>query len=132
MGAAKDIATIIADATDFTIGTDLFYGRSLTDTPDTQIATATYGSFPPDLAMTSTVGSAITERPRVQVVSRALAYDTAEANAQSAWNALQNYKGTVNGTNYLFTTCLQSPFFMGLDDNNRVKVGFNVEAVFAS
>lgn len=137
MAAALDIATILAAVSGFgTIGTDIFHGQGLTDTPDAQVACTTYGSSPPDLAMTSTVGSAVTERPRVQVVARGELNDgggaAAIAKAQAAWNALQNYSGTVNGTNYLYIACLQSPFYMGKDEQGRPRFGFNVEAIHAS
>lgn len=136
MAADKDIATILVNASVGTLGTDLFYGQGLSDTPDAQGACTSYGSAPPDLAMTATVGSAITQRPRVQVVFRGALTDgggdAAMAKAVSAWNALQNYKATVNGTNYLYVTCLQSPFYMGKDEQGRPRYGFNVEAIRAS
>lgn len=137
MAAAEDIATILAAVSGFgTIGTDVFHRLGLTDTPDAQVACTTYGSAPPDLTMTATVGSAVTERPRVQIVARGEMVSggaaAAEAKAQAAWNALQNYKGTVNGTNYLYVACLQSPFYMGKDEQGRPKFGFNVEAIHAS
>ena len=133
MSAAKDVATILDTAlSGFTVGTNLFWGRGLTDTPDTQIGVVTYAGGPPELAMTGDVGSAIAEMARVQVVSRAAAYQTAEDNAQLAWNALQNYKGTVNGNTILFVTCLQSPFSLGPDGRNLMQVAFNVEVWTAS
>lgn len=136
MPADKDIATILQTAGVVTIGTDFFWGQGFTDTPDIQGHATVYGSAPPDLVMTSTVGSAVTERPRAQVAFRGELSDgggeAARTKAQSAWNALQNYKGTVNGTNYLYITCLQSPFYMGKDEQGRPRYGFNVEAIHAS
>lgn len=127
MSIPEDVATILDAAMSLTIGTDLFWGRGLMDTPDTQVSVQVYGGFAPMLAMTSSVGSAVAERPRCQIMSRAAAYATAESNAQAAWNALQNYKGTVNGTVYLNISSVQSPFWMGIDAQNRCLMGFNVD-----
>lgn len=136
MPADKDIATILQTAGVGTIGTNLFWGQGLTDTPDAQGACTVYGSAPPDLVMTATVGSAVTERPRVQVVFRGALSDggglAAFNKARDAWDNLQNYKGTVNSVNYLYITCLQSPFYMGKDEQGRPLYGFNVEAIHAS
>lgn len=132
MGLAADIAAVIDAGSSLTLGTDLFAGRGLSDTPDTQVAFVVYGSGPPDLAMTATLGSAVAERPHFQVLSRAATYATAETNAKAAWDALQNYKGTQGGTTFLYITCPQSPFYLKLDDQNRVILAFNAEAVIQS
>jgi hypothetical protein len=132
MSVALDIATVLDSAMALTVGTNLFYGRRLSDTPDTQVAVQVYGGLAPARTMTATVGSVIAERPRCQVVSRAADYATAETNAQLAWDALQNYKGTVNGNVYLDMTCLQSPFWMGTDGMNRCLMGFNVDIYLSS
>lgn len=127
MPIAEDLATILQTASVGTLGDTLFWGRGLTDTPDAQVAVQAYGGMAPVRAMTATVGSVAAERPRCQVVSRALEHSTAETTARSAWTALTNYKGTVNGTVILDVSPVQSPFYIGPDDQGRSLVAFNVD-----
>ena len=128
MGFAVDIGTILQTASVGTLGVSLFVGRGLPDAPDDAVAVIQYGGAPPVLKMTTTVGATHMERPRFQIVARSLDYAAAETKARNAWNALHGYAGTVNGTIYGYIQALQSPFYMGLDSNNRCRVAFNVEA----
>ena len=127
MSAASDLATVLQTAGIGTLGDDLFWGRGLTDTPDTQIAVQQYSGFSPEIAMTAVAGQVIAERPRCQIVCRAREYTVAEAQARLAWNALTNYgAGSV-----LYVSPVQSPFYMGIDAQNRCLVGFNCDVWIA-
>jgi len=127
MSAASDVATVLHTAGIGTLGDTLFWGRGLTDTPDTQIAVQQYSGFSPEIAMTAVAGQVIAERPRCQIVCRAREYTVAEAQARLAWNALTNYGAAPGAGSLMHVTPVQSPFSMGPDEQNRWKVGFNVD-----
>lgn len=110
-----------------TVGTSIFKGR-MPDAPDECLALIPYGG----LASQQQYGSDALkwEFPRVQVIARASRHDysTAQTMADEAYRAYaQIMAETVNGTFYHCVTPLQPPFSMGLDDNERPIVGFNLQ-----
>jgi hypothetical protein len=73
--------------------------------------------------------AAATRRPTAQVVARAATYPAARAKAEAAFAALDGrFNVTINGTRYLSITARQEPGDLGLDEQNRPKVGFNIDA----
>lgn len=117
-----------------TVGTDLFLG-TLPTAPDNAVAIYETGGLGAIHAMNPNAGQAKVERPRIQVVSRggANSYEAARAVAQKAWLLLDGLPTrTINGTQYHWGACVQSPFLMGRDEPaNRPLIAFNVDLVKA-
>lgn len=91
----------------------------------------------PYLSMTETGGfaptrihnkaSANTRRPAAQICVRAKSYRTARTMAEAAFLALDGvYETTLNGTRYHSITAVQDPEDIGLDENQRPMIVFNI------
>jgi hypothetical protein len=86
--------------------------------------------FAPVQRMGSSPGTALAERPEVQIVARSTSYPTARNDAEDCFKALDGlYERTINGTRYLYVEAMQSPFFLDRDDLNRVRVACNYRIV---
>lgn len=109
----------------------LIFKGTLLPAPDTAIALYESGGMPTEHTMGNSAGSAIAERPRVQVVSRAADYETARDNAHVAFQLLDGLpRRTVNGVRYLWCQAAQSPYLRGREDgSNRVLVEFSVDII---
>ena len=116
-----------------TLGTDLFKGF-MPDTPDIAVAIYETGGLEPERAMTSAAGQVVVERPRVQVVARAQAYDyqVARTRIHNAFVLLEGMAArSINGTAYKYGSAVQSPFPMGRDSDGRVLICCNFDIVKA-
>ena len=72
-------------------------------------------------------GQAILEEPTVQIVARAMAYDTAETLIRSIKTLLDGLRNqTINGVQYHWVSALQPPFLLERDANQRFVLAFNV------
>ena len=110
------------------------YRGFLPDTPDEAVAVYEYPGQEPIRAMRSSPGQPVAERPRVQVVCRAAAweYDRSRQKANDAWRLMEGLgERTINGTRYLFVRTLQSPFLLQRDEAQRVVIAFNAEVLKA-
>lgn len=120
-----DIATILVNELDMTIGTDLFMGREPTTPPNCVTIFDTPGA-PPDFNYIK--GTMITY-PAIQIRVRNVNYTT-------GWGIINNIKKTlhnrgnevINGTTYLTIACSQEPALLDWDENNRARfvVSFNL------
>lgn len=73
--------------------------------------------------------TANTQRPTAQVVSRAKSYSVARSKAKEAYDALDGlFNVTLSGTFYQSLTARQEPTDIGLDDVQRPRLAFNIEA----
>jgi Bacteriophage minor capsid protein len=70
------------------------------------------------------------QRPSFQIMCRASGYKAARLMCQNAYDALAGVRNvTLNGTWYLEISPMQEPIDMGLDENGRARVAFNIEVV---
>ncbi len=98
---------------------------SIAESPDTVLAMRETGGYPSQHRMGA--GQAIIEEPTVQIVARAMAYDTAETlirSIKTLFDGLRNQ--TINGVQYHWVTALQPPFLLERDANRRFVLAFNV------
>ena len=128
-----DVADVVSSGGAGTVGTTIFKGI-LPDLPDACVAVMESGGFPPVHTMNANPGTAVVERPRVQIVCRA-ARDDYEAARTKAHDVMKLLDGlgerSVNGTTYKWIAAVQSPFLMGRDENGRVLISTNYDVVKA-
>ena len=124
-----DLADRLTTAGVANTGTTLFKG-TMPSTPDELMALYQTGGPSPVHAMAAGPGSAVVERPHVQIVARALRADSASFLAQKAYHALDALGDvTLNGIRYLSVYALHTPFFLRRDESNRVEYVCNYEIV---
>lgn len=105
-----------------TVGTDIFKG-ALPASPDTALAVVETGGFPPDLA-------AAVDHPTFQVMCRSPDYATARNKAQAAYTALHGLTETaLSGRRYLLIRAMQSPTYIGVDQNGWHLISTNYAAM---
>ena len=123
-----DMLTLLGGSSiGLTAGTNLFAG-TLPDAPDKACAVYETGGAFPIHAMGLGPGNALVERPRVQVVTRALSYQAARQLAQNVFQAMDGLtNATINSTSYLLVTAVQSPAAMGLDGRDRPRLVMNFD-----
>lgn len=125
-----ELATYLAaQGLGLTVGTNL-YKSDLPPTPDACVALLETGGLPAAHTMSGGAGSAVYERPTVQVICRAGAQDyaTARATAQDVHDALDGLSDTdLSGVRYISIRAIQPPFELGLDERARPLVGLNVQ-----
>ena len=110
------------------------YAGHMPAVPDAAVCVYETGGVAPVHGMGNVPGRAKFERPRIQVVSRgeALGYQDARATAQAAFLLLDGMpQREINGTRYLWGAAVQSPFLMGMDEQARPLIAFNVDIVRA-
>lgn len=124
-----DLKDYLTSQGGWTGGTDLFVG-TIEPTPDTALAVYETGGQSPVRGMGNTAGDHAVERPSIQVVSRAVSYATARANAQKAFLLIDGFPDRlINNVRYKYGEARQSPFLMGRDEQDRVLVAFNADLV---
>lgn len=112
-----------------TAGTNLFAG-TLPDSPDKACAVYETGGAPPVHAMGAGPGNALVEQPRVQVVTRAMSYQSARQLAQNVFQVMDGLtNATINSTSYLLVSAVNSPAAMGLDDRARPRLVMNFDII---
>jgi len=128
---------LLANTTGFrnpvTASTDIpIYLNTMPTTPDTAMALYEPGGAPPLVSLNSTVP--VSERPRLQLMSRAPGYEAARDNAQSIWDALFGLTntdiaktGSTGVTTWQSADPVGSPGDLGLDGNNRNLVSANFQ-----
>lgn len=126
-----DIATYLSSQVGLTPGTDLFLG-TMPDSPDAVVCVYESGGLSPIKAMGNVAGAAKVERPRIQVVSRGVAfgYEDARATAHAVFLKLDGLPfRQINGITYHWGSALQSPFLMGVDEQGRPSIACNYDIV---
>lgn len=102
--------------------------------PDRAIAVFETGGQGSIRAMSSGPGLATAEQPRIQVLVRGTAFDYQAARVKSNRCFLlldQMEEKTVNSTRYLWSAAIQSPFSLGMDENNRPSFACNYDVIKA-
>ena len=131
MTILDEVGTLIdSSSATLTLGTNLFLGR-LPDSPDLCVAVYQYGGEEPLRTMGGdTIASY--EKPRIQVVTRAAGYSTAEALSRTIWGYLDAVLNeTLTATPYLRISAIQSPFPMERDVQDRVIFAQNFTVIKA-
>lgn len=112
-----------------TSGTNLF-ASVMPDAPDRACGVYEAGGYSPIHAMSGSAGSALVERPRVQVITRAGNYQAARQLAQNVFQSLDGLTNAViNNTNYLLLSAVASPAAMGLDSTGRHRIVINFDVI---
>lgn len=111
------------------IASNLFAGR-LPDAPDSALAVIPYGGREPMRAFRGGAGQAVAERPRFQVLTRSSSLSAALSASYGAMNALDGLgHSSISAVTYLWIEALESPFVLDRDENERVIIACNYEAV---
>lgn len=122
-----DLADYLSTNAVGTVGTNIFKS-TLPSTPDAIVALFKTGGPSPVNLMGAGPGTAIVERPHVQVLARDTRPDAAEKKAQDVWNLLDALGDkTINGIRYLSVFALQTPFYLQTDESNRKVFACNYE-----
>jgi hypothetical protein len=133
MAFADDLISLFVAAGMGTAGTDLLIGpRALVSDAAAATGVLTINPQPgsaPEGTHNSTDAPAYV-RPSAQIVARAKTLAVAEAKAQAAYNVLYKVRNQfVNGVWYRQITIVGEPFPIGEDDNDLLRVVFNIECV---
>ncbi len=108
-----------------TSGTNLFAG-TLPDAPDTAAVVYETGGFFPIHA--NARADCVIERPRIQVVTRAVQYRTARQLAHNVFTLLDGTRGrTINSVVYHWISGVSSPADMNQDGSGRARVVMNFD-----
>ena len=125
---------IASNSTAWTTGTNLFKGYEPANAPDTSTFLHEHAGPPPEFVFSSSTPA--WEQPRLQVVNRSTDYQTAMNNAQAHYKLLIGQVNTIlkpsssaTGVTYLNIEAVQSPFYLGQDDNARHRYGCNYETM---
>lgn len=128
---------LLANTTGFrdpvTSSTDIpIYLNYLPPEPDIAMAMYEPGGAPPLVALSST--TPVSERPRIQLTSRAFGYQTARGNAQTIWDAFFGLinidiakTGSTGVTSWKSAEPVGSPADIGLDSSDRNLVSVNFQ-----
>ena len=120
-----ELGTFLAAEGAGTVGTTLFYG-TLPDSPDNCTAIYEYGGEPPEGAL-GNLAVWNHEAPHVQVRTRNTDYATGRLAIEAYFRAMAALVNrSLSGVYYIGAECLQSPFSLGKDENNRWHFAFNV------
>lgn len=128
MSVAADIITRLVAQGVGTYGVDLFKSsKAIIPAGDGPYVTVSeLGGVAPTRIQNK--ASAATQRPNVQVLTRAMTESAARARAWAAYQALDGiFNTTIGGIFYLRIVAKQEPTDMGLDGANRLQFVFTVE-----
>ncbi len=96
------------------------FKTSMPSTPDELLVLLQTAGGPLERAMSASAGTALIERPHVQLRARAARPDTAHKRAQDAYHALDHLGPVaINGVLYHWIEALQAPFFLEEDNAGR-------------
>lgn len=124
-----DLADKLSSQGAGTVGTNLFK-HQVPASPDELLAVIPTPGGPLERAMSASAGSALVERPHVQVLARAADPMTAHKKAQDAYGILDHLGPvTINGVLYHHVVALQPPFYLLEDDAQRHVWACNFEVV---
>lgn len=124
IGDFLETVGIASDAGTGAHGSPKLYVGSMGDYPDEALCVYAYAGGPPEYVQESFSPS--TETPQIQVVTRAVRDEDAEALCMLAWKALAPVtNATLGTTKYLSIRPNHSPAFLKRDSNDRVLYFFN-------
>lgn len=126
MSVLDDLADVISSGGVGVTGVTLFKG-TMPSTPDAVVALYETGGPAPVHAMAKGPGTALVERPHVQILARDFRPDSAKKTLQDATRLLDALNRTINGVTYLSVFAMQSPFFLDLDETLRYRYAVNFE-----
>jgi hypothetical protein len=131
MALLENVGTYLAsEIGSLTLGTNLFLGR-LPDAPDTCVALFEYGGEAPRSLMGGSSTPAL-EQPRVQVLTRAVAYSAARTLAGQIWTALEEILDeNLSGVRYHRVAAVQSVFALERDSQDRIILAQNFAVIKA-
>lgn len=119
-----DLAQLLEDEGVGTVGTNIFMSER-PDAPDDCLTISDYSGEGNRLHGNTNVPA--DERFSVQVMARSKSYVTAWSLAESAFTAISFRHKTLNsGRRYAWSRANQSPAYIGIDQNDRKLVTFNV------
>ena len=124
----NDIGDYLSSQGGYVQASTLFLGKR-PEQPDTCLTVAEWQGLPAVHAFSALPGQAVVERAVIQVVARGAAedYQPTRLNAQNAWALLDGLSRTINGVSYKWIKARQSPFLMGMDEEKRILIGFNMD-----
>ena len=125
-----DIASYIdANSTALTLGTNFFKGGIPATTAGTVLGLYESGGLPPVWAFGGS--NPVYERVRVQIISRSTKYSTARSRAETVYALLDRIANSTSisssGPRYVMIAAVQSPFYIGPDDQNRPQISCNFD-----
>ena len=125
MALLDDLGDILTSGSTGVFGTDILVGR-MPDTPAVCLSLAETGGLTGSYTLQT--GPAFLERPRVQVLSRALTSAAAHARSKMVETVLDGLRNrTKNGTLYHWAQAVQPAFLMEYDANQRPVLAQNFE-----
>ena len=129
-----EVARHLQDDSVGTIGVNIFKSYS-PNAPNTTLTVYETGGFRPQDTFGSTCEVAW-ENPSIQIVSRSTDYETARRTAENAYRSLisvtnETLKASSSdaGSFYLRIWAVQSPFRLGVDENERNLVACNFDVM---
>ena len=125
MATISEIADyLVAEGVATAVGTDL-YEDVLPETPDTAMAVVMTSGPPSEQGFGQ--AESWREFPRMQLLSRALAYADARTNCQAAHDALGKVQATTLGTTFYESIAPNAPFLLKVDATGRVIYALNAQ-----
>lgn len=107
------------------LNASIIFRGSQPDEPDIVFVLYEYPGNPPEYIQESFDPQ--WENPQIQVVARARSYDVAREMAQQAWSIFASITNAdLSGVRYRSVRPNSSPFLIGRDPNDRLRVGFNM------
>ena len=117
---------LVAESVATAVGTDLF-ADFLPETPDTALAVVMTSGPPSEQGFGQ--AEPWREFPRMQLLSRAMAYADARANCQAAHDALGKVQATTLGTTFYESIAPNAPFLLKVDATGRVVYALNAQVI---
>lgn len=114
MSLLDDIGLRLENQSVGTVTVDIFQGRMPPTPPNAISLHEVIGQAPRRV-----MGRRSAERPNVRVLARGATYDEARALATEAFEALDGFVGTLNGTRYMFIEALSSLIHLGPDEQEK-------------
>ena len=115
---------LVAESVATAVGTDLFKDF-LPETPDTALAVVMTSGPPSEQGFGQ--AEPWREFPRMQLLSRAMAYADARANCQAAHDALGKVQAITLGTTFYEGIAPNAPFLLKVDATGRVIYALNAQ-----
>ncbi len=112
---------IIANNTNFILGSNLFIGFMPTN-PDNCTVLLDTGGMSPQLTMNR---EEVYEYPALQIIARDRYYRTGFAKLETLKTLLHGQSTTINNTFYSLIRCANGPTAIGVDENKRFLFSLN-------
>ena len=117
---------LVAESVATAVGTDLFQDF-LPETPNTALAVVMTSGPPSEQGFGQ--AEPWREFPRMQLLSRAMAYADARTNCQAAHDALGKVQATTLGTTFYESIAPNAPFLLKVDATGRVVYALNAQVI---